>query len=226
LLARARIRKSVPALFHPGSDSRLRLALALLFGALVACPCALLVYVRTPYVTDQGWPVDQPVLFDHRHHVEDDGIDCLYCHSSAERSSAAGIPSTSLCMGCHNQIWSRGITLEPLRRAWASKAPLPWRRVHDLPDHVYFDHSIHVRKGIGCVSCHGRVDRMARVHQVEPLTMGWCLDCHRDPTPHVRPRDTVTDMTRPDPSPDLAESAALAERYGVHSDTHCTTCHR
>lgn len=204
------------------------MAIALVFiGALiVACPPALWVYVRTPFVTGEAWPTDQPVLFDHRHHVEDDGIDCLYCHSTADRSATAGIPSTALCMGCHSQIWPRGITLEPVRRAWASGAPIEWKRVHDLPDHVYFNHAIHLDKGIGCVSCHGRVDQMARVYQAKELTMGWCLNCHRDPTPHVRPRETVTDMKRPEIAVDVAESAALAEQYGVRRNTHCTTCHR
>lgn len=216
----------VPALFSPSSNSRFRLVLALFFGAVVACPCALWVYVRTPYVTHQGWPLDQPILFDHRHHVADDGIDCLYCHSTADRSPTAGIPSTATCMGCHSQIWPNGITLEPLRRAWASRAPIPWVRVHDLPDHVYFDHSIHLAKGIGCVSCHGRVDRMARVEQVAPLTMGWCLNCHRDPVPHVRPRDSITDMGLAEASLPWAQKLALAQEYRVQPGTNCTTCHR
>jgi len=182
--------------------------------------------MRTPFVTGERWPVDQPVEFDHRHHVADTGIDCLYCHGDAERSPRAGIPSTELCMGCHAQIWPDGPTLEPVRRSWASGEPIRWNRVHDLPDFVYFDHSIHLHKGIGCASCHGRVDRMARVWQEAPLTMGWCLDCHRDPRPHLRPRFAITDMQWPVHESESPTADALVEAYDVRPQTNCTTCHR
>jgi len=213
------------ALFTPRSNHLLRTALVLGAALGVGSFCALWIYMRTPFVTNERWMVDQPVEFDHRHHVIDDGIDCLYCHGEAERSSTAGIPSTAVCMGCHNQIWPDGITLEPVRRSWASGRPIPWGRVHDLPDFVYFDHSIHLHKGIGCASCHGRVDFMARVFQSEPLTMGWCLDCHRNPLPHLRPRAAITDMSWPMPT-DPTLGSALAAEYAVNVVTTCSTCHR
>ena len=170
---------SMPALFPPWTNTALRLALgaAVLGGA--ATPVGLMAYVRSPWNTGQSQAVDQPVEFDHRHHVSDDGIDCLYCHSAAETSRAAGVPATEVCMGCHAQIWGNSPQLENVRRSYFSGEPLPWSRVHDLGDFAYFDHAVHVRRGLGCVACHGRVDQMPRVAKVAPLSMQWCLDCHR-----------------------------------------------
>ncbi|MBI4508122.1 MAG: cytochrome c3 family protein [Deltaproteobacteria bacterium] len=195
-----------------------------MFLVVVGIPTALIIYVRTPYVTGQFFPVDQPVEFDHRHHVQDDGIECRYCHFDAERSAVAGIPPTEVCMGCHGQIWNNSPVLEPVRRSHFSDRPIPWNRVHDLPDFVYFDHSIHVNKGVGCVTCHGRVDQMVRVYQVAPLTMGWCLDCHRSPERHLRPKELVAVMNFR--QADSRAREALAQRYGVRRLTHCTACHR
>jgi hypothetical protein len=138
-----------------------------------------MIYMRTPYNQNRFYPVDQPVQFDHRHHVEDDGIACLYCHRDAERSPFAGIPATEVCMGCHGQVWNQSPMLEPVRRSYFSGRPLRWNRVHDLPDFVYFDHSVHVLGGVACARCHGSVEKMALAYQVAPLNMGWCLDCHR-----------------------------------------------
>jgi hypothetical protein len=186
------------ALFPKWSDTALRLALCGAAAAAATVVVAPLVYVRTPYATDQLVPVDQPVQFDHRHHVADDGIDCRYCHRTVERAAVAGLPATEVCLGCHAQIWADSPLLEPVRRSWFSGDPIPWNRVHALPDFVYFDHSIHVAKRIDCVRCHGAVDEMPLVHQVAPLTMRWCLDCHR----------------------------SLAGERGVQSLTDCSTCHR
>jgi hypothetical protein len=183
--------------------------------------------VRTPYHQKREYPLDQPVQFDHRHHVRDDGIDCMYCHGGARKSAYAGIPSAELCMGCHAQVWPESVQLEPVRRSYFSGEPLRWHRVHDLPDYVYFDHSIHVNKGIGCVSCHGRVDRMALVYQQAPLSMGWCLDCHRAPERQLRPRDQITSMDwQPPAGQREALARTLAQSYGVRHLTNCTTCHR
>jgi hypothetical protein len=166
-------------LFPGWSDTAFRIVIAAAFLTVAMLIVAPMVYVRTPYNTGQFTPVDQPVQFDHRHHVQDDGIDCRYCHSTVERSWTASIPSTDVCMGCHNQVWPDSAMLEPVRRSYFSGTPIPWNRVHWLPGFVYFDHSIHIHRGFACERCHGRVSQMALVVQVAPLNMGWCLDCHR-----------------------------------------------
>jgi acyl-CoA synthetase (AMP-forming)/AMP-acid ligase II len=214
----------MPALFSPQSNRYLRLAIVVLVAAPIVLITALLVWVRTPWITGEQWFVEQPIEFDHRHHVKDDGIDCLYCHSAAERSQHAGIPSNSLCMGCHNQIWNDTPQLELLRENYFARRPTVWGAVYDLPDFVYFNHAAHLDHGIGCSTCHGQVDEMPRVYQATPMTMGWCLDCHRNPGPHLRPRNQITTMPW-QPLPPEAQ-AELAAEYGVQSKTHCTTCHR
>jgi hypothetical protein len=176
-----------------------------------------------------GAPIQQPVPFSHKHHVREDGIDCRYCHYSVEESSFAGIPSTEVCMACHSQLYTQANVLRPVRKSFSSGHPIRWNRVHDLPDFVYFNHSIHVHKGIGCVSCHGRVDRMPLTWQAEPLTMQWCLGCHRNPAARVRPRAHVFDMDWQPPEDQLALGKKLVERYrikGPEQLTDCSTCHR
>jgi hypothetical protein len=211
----------------PGwSDTAFRLTLVSLLALGAAAILGPIVYVRTPFHRRTEFPIDQPVQFDHRHHVRDDGIDCLYCHDGARKSPYAGIPSTEKCMGCHAQVWPDSIQLEPVRRSYFSGRPLEWSRVHHLPDYVYFNHSIHVNKGVGCVECHGRVDQMALAYQVAPLSMGWCLDCHRNPAPHLRPLDQITSMTWRTTSDETGTSRALLARYQVRSLTNCTHCHR
>jgi hypothetical protein len=167
-------------LFPVWTDTALRIALGL--GAL-AVPAAFvvpMVYVRTPYNQARDFEVDQPVQFDHRHHVGDDGIACLYCHNLAETTASAGIPSTDVCMGCHSQVWQDSPMLAPVRESFVSGRPISWNRVHRVPDFVYFNHAVHVRGGIGCARCHGDVAAMPIDRQVAPLTMGFCLDCHRE----------------------------------------------
>jgi hypothetical protein len=187
---------------------------------------SLMVWARVPAGTGEQDPIVQPVQFDHRHHVVDDGIDCRYCHTSVERGPSAGIPSTAVCMNCHSQVWNRSPRLLPVRESYFTGQAIPWVRVHRVPDFVYFDHSIHVNKGIGCESCHGRVDQMPAIEQVMPLTMTWCLDCHRNPAPHLRPLDQITTMGwKPEGDP-IALSRDLMKRLDVHARTSCTTCHR
>lgn len=210
--------------FRPWSNTAVRIALAALLVAGAAVVIGPMIWVRTPYRRGQYEPVDQPVEFDHRHHVQDDGIACVYCHSTVFKSASAGIPSTEKCMGCHNQIWTQSAALEPVRRSFFSGAPIPWTRVHSLPDFVYFDHSIHVNSGVGCVSCHGRVDEMARVYQDKPLTMGWCLTCHRYPEPNLRPQSEITSMTYKPQDP--LEGFRIAAERKTRKLTHCTACHR
>lgn len=218
--------KTSRALFPRWTNTGVRLLLPALLLTLVSIPAALMVYARTPYSTHQGFPIDQPVEFDHRHHVVDDEIDCVYCHRTVETAATAGIPTTEVCMGCHNQVWNQSLMLEPVRRSWFSASPIPWNRVHNLPDFVYFNHAIHVNKGVGCVECHGRVDQMARVYQTAPLTMSWCLDCHRDPVPRLRPREQITNMSFQPEGDGRALREQLARDYDVHSHTHCSACHR
>lgn len=193
-------------------------------GLVGVCGAAApMVWVRTPYVTGRDQPVDQPVKFDHRHHAKDDGIGCLFCHENAQRAPFAGVPATARCMGCHAQIWTASPELAAVRASFFEGRAIAWRRVNSLPKFVFFDHSIHLAKGIGCVECHGRVDQMAEVAQAESLTMAWCLGCHRDPTPHVRPPERVTEMDYDAP---IDERRRVAEDLHVRSLTYCSTCHR
>jgi len=196
----------------------------------------LLLYKRTPLATLQNEPVTQPIEFDHRHHVADDGIDCRYCHNTVETSSSAGFPATSVCMNCHAQIWNQSPYLDLVRKSYFSGQAIEWKRVHKLPDFVYFNHSIHVAKGVGCVSCHGRVDQMAEIRQGPDMQMSWCLDCHRNPKPNIRPRQYITAMIDPAPGQGSFETHSTESGANtaqsptamndVHSRTSCTTCHR
>jgi len=214
------------AVFPPWSNTAVRVAIvALAIGGFSAL-AALMIWVRTPWARGQGDAADQPVQFDHRHHFRDDGIDCVYCHNTVHRAATAGIPSTDKCMGCHDQIWSQSPLLEMVRRSYFSGAPIPWNRVHKVPEFAYFNHAIHVAKGFGCATCHGRVDRMAAVYQVANLTMGWCLDCHRNPARYIRPLDQITNMAWDAGDRQEELGRELVKRLGVRSLTGCTTCHR
>jgi hypothetical protein len=211
-------------LFPRWSNTVLRAGLVVGVIGLVGAITVLMVWVRTPYVTGQFDPIDQPIAFDHRHHVRDEGIDCFYCHSGARTTAFAGVPPTALCMNCHSQVWSDSERLRPLRASYFSGTPIRWVRVNQLPDFVFFNHSAHISHGVGCSTCHGRVDRMNAVHQEVSLSMAWCVDCHRQPANNLRPLDRITDM---DWSPgDPATQAALMNRLGARSMTSCTTCHR
>jgi hypothetical protein len=183
----------------------------------------------SPYSTNVNVPVQQPVPFSHKHHVAEDGIDCRYCHTSVETSAFAGMPSTETCMTCHSQIWTDAPVLSPVRVSLATNTPMKWNRVNDLPDYVYFNHSIHVAKGIGCSTCHGRVDQMPLTRKTQTLFMKWCLDCHRNPQKYIRPRDKIYDMTWRLEEEQPAEKASLVRRYHVDTSgriTNCGTCHR
>ncbi len=214
------------ALFRRRSNTTFRVTLTFLAAGVVGLIGGPMVYWRTPFGKRQFDPVAQPVQFDHRHHVVDDAIDCRYCHANADRGASAGIPSTELCLNCHSQVWNKSPRLEPLRQSYFTGKPIAWVRVHRLPDFVYFDHSIHVSKGVGCVSCHGRVDQMPTIEQVAPLTMSWCLDCHRNPAPHLRPQTAIASLSWAPLSDPAALGRELMKKYDVHSRTSCTTCHR
>jgi hypothetical protein len=213
-------------LFPPWSDTLFGVFLASSVVALASLPISAMLWVRTPYVTKEDDPVDQPIAFDHRHHVRDDGIDCLYCHYEATRSKFAGAPPTSVCMNCHSQVWQESARLAPVRASYFTRTPIRWRRVHQLPEFVYFDHSAHVSHGVGCAECHGRVDLMAQVYPTQPLTMQWCLDCHRRPDEHLRPPSEITNMEwRPD-RPRAEIGTEVRDRLHVEPPLSCTGCHR
>jgi hypothetical protein len=182
---------------------------------------------RSSYATRQGISLRQPVPFSHEHHVGGLGIDCRYCHTSVETSSFAGLPSTATCINCHKLIWNDSPALEPVRESFRTGKPIRWMRVHDLPDHAHFDHSIHVAKGVGCASCHGRIDRMELTYQEASLHMEWCIDCHRNPGKALRPREAIFDMEW-SADDQAALGAALAREYGIRTAfglTNCSTCH-
>ncbi len=184
----------------------------------------------SPWVTRVDVARSQPVPFSHKHHVSGLGLDCRYCHTGVEQSSFAGIPPTKTCMTCHSQIWTNAPVLQPVRESWRSDRPIQWQRVHDLPDYVYFNHSIHVAKGIGCNTCHGQIDQMPITYKVASLHMQWCLDCHRNPEKYVRPRDEVFNMSYHYPAPREQEALGkkLVAEYHIDKDriTNCSTCHR
>lgn len=213
-------------LFHPFFNPFAR---ACLFGGallVAALAWGVGILTRSPYVTRAGVVRDQPVPFSHEHHVGGLGIDCRYCHGWVEESSFAGMPSTRTCMNCHSQIWSDSPVLEPVRRSFRENQPLPWTRVHRLPDFAYFDHSIHVAKGIGCASCHGRVDRMPLLAQQHTLYMEWCLDCHRRPESEVRPREHVFNLEWKPGAEAEQLGKRLVREYGISRRTDCVDCHR
>ncbi len=198
------------------------LALALGATGLGTSATAGIWYYSSPKNLQVGYAPEQPIPYSHKLHVDELGIDCRYCHSNVERSAEAMIPPTQTCMGCHAVVNSSSPKLAALRESWTSNSAVPWVRVHELPEHAYFDHSAHLPAGVGCVSCHGRIDQMDVVRLDAPLSMGWCLDCHRDPAESLRPRSELTNMSwkRPDgASPVLAAAS-------VRPPEHCTGCHR
>jgi hypothetical protein len=200
-------------------------ALLLVAGGLWAC----LVYTRSSYGTGAGIVRVQPVPFSHEHHVGVLGIDCRYCHTAVEVSSYAGIPATKICMNCHSQIWVGSDVLEPVRESYRSGRSLQWHRIYNLPGFVYFDHSIHVHKGVGCTTCHGRIDEMPFTYQVPSLLMEWCLDCHRDPRPHLRPQSEIFNVYWEPPRDQAERGAELKEKYEIRESrylTSCSVCHR
>lgn len=182
---------------------------------------------RSSYVTQARVAREQPVPFSHKHHVAGLGIDCRYCHTSVEDTAFAGIPPTQTCMSCHAEIWADSPMLEPVRESYRTDRSLEWVRVHDLPDFVYFNHSIHVSKGVGCVTCHGQVDEMPLTWREASLQMAWCLDCHRNPERFVRPHEDVFNFSWTPPGGDqLSLGRELVERYDIGRVDDCSVCHR
>jgi hypothetical protein len=216
----------VPQVFHRSTNTIARVSI---FGTLVVVAAAgygLNLLNRSSYVTGANIAVEQPVPFSHRHHAGELGIDCRYCHSSVEVSAKAGVPPTQTCMNCHKQIWLDSPTLEPVRASFRTDVSIPWIKVHDLPDFVYFNHSVHVAKGVGFETCHGRIDRMNLTWQQNSLQMEWCLDCHRNPERYVRPTSEVFTMGWQPAGDQLEIGRELVKANNVHPKTDCDTCHR
>ncbi len=200
-----------------------------IYGAVIFI--ALLGYAvdvvnNTSYVTEVNTARPQVVPFSHKHHVGELGLDCRYCHSSVEVSSSAGMPATETCMTCHSQIWTNSTMLEPVRASYSSSKPISWTRVNAVPDFVYFNHSIHVAKGVGCTTCHGPVAEMNITWRGQTLYMRWCLECHNAPEKYLRPRSEVFNAFYQPPSDQLALGRRLMKEYKVQKLTNCTTCHR
>ncbi|HEX8161161.1 MAG TPA: cytochrome c3 family protein [Pyrinomonadaceae bacterium] len=222
----------MPQIFHRSTNTLARLSI---FGGLFIlgfAAWALAEINRSSWNTGAYVEREQPVQFSHKHHVGDDGIDCRYCHTSVETSSSAGLPPTKTCMNCHSQIYSDSPYLEPVRRSWKENRPIEWTRVHDLPDFVYFNHSIHVNKGVGCSTCHGKVDEMPLVYQAASLQMEWCLECHREPERFLRDRKEVFNMKWRAENKSKEEIAFGLEKKKEYNVRHkailqsCSTCHR
>lgn len=217
-------------IFTASADTRLR---AILLVALLVFVFMIVAgYAAESGVFSVGWVRDQPVPFSHQHHVGGLGLDCRYCHTSVETSSRATLPPTHVCMTCHSQIWTNADLLAPVRESLATGKPIAWQRVSRLPDYVYFNHSVHVTKGVPCLTCHGRVDKMPLTKAAHPFEMSWCLDCHRDPEKALRPPSEVTRMKWDEWRPTEADRAAVAHNLAQLAMktpgelTQCNTCHR
>ena len=216
----------MPQIFDRNSNALARMSLVLTGLIVIALGVTLDQLQRSPWVTRQGQRADQPVPFSHEHHVQGLGLQCQYCHTTVEKSSYAGIPPTRTCMNCHAQIWTNAQLLEPVRQSWYTGQSIPWIKVHDLPDFVYFNHEIHVNKGIGCETCHGRVDEMPLMYAQNTLQMEWCLDCHRNPAKNLRPTSEIYNMAWQEPAEDHPVWCAAAENQpGVPTaqSVNCTT---
>jgi hypothetical protein len=210
--------------FDRSSNALARMSLVLTGLIVIALGVALDQLQRSPWVTKQGQRPDQPIPFSHKHHVEGLGLQCQYCHTQVEKAAYAGIPPTKTCINCHAQIWTNAALLEPVRQSWATGASIQWIRVHDLPDFVYFSHDIHVNKGIGCASCHGRVDEMPLMYQQNTLQMEWCLNCHRKPADRLRPTSEIYNMAWSEPSSDKPVWCASTVKGGATAqNVSCTT---
>jgi hypothetical protein len=219
----------VPQIFSRTADTWLR---AIALGALLSAAAFLIAAMA--FARSQYWDVVartplQLVPFSHKHHVSDDGIDCRYCHTTVETSPDAGFPATHVCMTCHSQLWTKAEMLGPVRQSLAESRPIDWHRVARVPDYVYFRHDIHIAKGIACVECHGRIDRMPLTYRAKAFEMKFCLDCHRDPAPHLRPRDQIYNFEWTPPADHAALGRKLMALYHIKAPgdlTSCGTCHR
>ncbi|MCY7346619.1 MAG: cytochrome c family protein [Pyrinomonadaceae bacterium] len=216
-------------IFHYSANNVAKLTIV---AAVVLAGVAGFVYTqvaRSSYLTGRYVEKQQPVQFSHKHHSGDDGIDCRYCHTAVETSSSAGMPPTQTCMNCHSQIWADSPYLEPVRASYRENKPIEWERVHDLPEYVYFNHSIHIAKGVGCSTCHGQIDNMPAVYQENTLQMEWCLQCHREPEKYIRPKSEIYNIQWNGGDLTAEERLNLKADYRIRNEqmmTSCSTCHR
>jgi len=217
-------------IFHRGANNIAKASIAVAVVLAAVAGYAYTQIARSSYLTNRYLERQQPVQFSHKHHVGDDGIDCRYCHTSVETSASAGIPPTQTCMNCHSQIWSDSPYLEPVRASYRDNKPIEWERVHDLPEYAYFNHSIHVAKGVGCASCHGDIANMPAVYQENTLQMEWCVACHRDPAPNIRPKAEIfnTSWNKDDITDEQQKEVdeSIKKLRSKEMLTSCSTCHR
>ena len=221
--------QTMAQIFHPSTNTISRVTI--FGGALLVCVLLglLMGIQRSGWNTKQDVVVSQPIQFSHKHHVGDDGIDCRYCHTTVETAAYAGIPPTKTCMNCHTQLYADSPYLEPVRASFRTGQPIIWKEVYRVPDYVYFNHSIHVSKGVGCETCHGRVDEMPLVRRAASLEMQWCIDCHRNPVPNLRPQSAIFTMGWKAPANQQEAGQKLAAEYHIRTPrdlTSCSTCHR
>jgi hypothetical protein len=231
LIVAKRLMKGQPVMaqiFSPAADTWVRLFLLGSFVIVAGGTVGIVGLARSGYVTSTDFRPSQPIPFSHRHHAGELGVDCRYCHTGVETGPQAGLPPTETCMTCHSQIWTNASMLEPVRRSLAENRPIQWTRVAKLPDYVFFRHDIHIAKGVGCESCHGRIDQMALTYRTKAFTMDFCLDCHRDPAPNLRPKDHITDMAWKPPADARTKGESIAAHEGIRFGelTYCYVCHR
>jgi hypothetical protein len=231
LIVAKRLMKGQPVMaqiFSPAADTWVRLFLLGSFVIAAGGTVGIVGLARSGYVTSTDFQPSQPIPFSHRHHAGELGVDCRYCHTGVETGPQAGLPPTETCMTCHSQIWTNASMLEPVRRSLAENRPIHWTRVAKLPDYVFFRHDIHIAKGVGCESCHGRIDQMALTYRTKAFTMDFCLDCHRDPPPNLRPKDHITDMAWKPPADARTKGESIAAHEGIRFGelTYCYVCHR
>jgi hypothetical protein len=219
----------VAQLFHRSTNTLSRLSI---FGRLLVLAALAWSWggiIRSSYATDEDVVREQPIPFSHQHHVGGLGLDCRYCHTSVEVSPFAGVPTTQICMNCHREVWAQSPMLEPVRASFRENRPIRWIRVNDVADFVYFDHGIHVHQGVGCETCHGRLDRMPLTSKAVSMQMEWCLDCHRNPSQFLRPREEVFKMGYRPSEPQSELGKRLVEAYRVAPPSKlvdCSVCHR
>ena len=218
----------MPQLFRPAADTVVRAVLIAILVLPFSAMGGLYAIMRSEYITGESVTIEQPIPFSHAHHVAGLGLDCRYCHASVEKAAFAGMPPTHTCMTCHSQLFTYAKMLKPVRQSLAKHKPIKWNRVYRLPDYVYFDHSVHVKNGIGCSTCHGPVQRMPLVRQAVPMTMNWCLSCHRDPKPYLRPQNQIFNMEWRPPKDQAEKAKKLLVQYHIDTKnlTDCDRCHR